>query len=53
MKARIDYLLKASPYDKIWGIGLNAYHARRTPIEKWWQNWLGIVLMRVRDTLTE
>ena len=54
MKSGNRLIAEASPYDKVWGIGLNAYQARRIPMEEWpGKNLLGIVLMRVRDTLTE
>ena len=54
MKSGNRLLAEASPYDKFWGIGLNAFNARRTPVEEWpGKNWLGTALMRVRDTLTE
>ncbi len=45
-------LVEASPYDKIWGIGLDAEQAMETP-ENLWQgeNRLGKVLMQVREVL--
>lgn len=53
MKSGNRLIAEASPYDKHWGIGLNAHQARRIPREAWpGKNWLGTVLMRVRDTLT-
>lgn len=39
------YMVEASPYDKIWGIGLSAGDAKRIPEEKWpGLNLLGQVL---------
>ncbi len=43
-------IVEASPYDKIWGIGLSASNAVSTPMNKWpGQNLLGKALMIVRD----
>lgn len=45
-------LAEASPYDKIWGIGLSKSNQNAYNIDKWeGENCLGKVLMRVRDTL--
>lgn len=45
-------LVEASPYDKIWGIGLPAYDPRCTDRTKWeGQNKLGRALMRARDRI--
>ena len=43
-------LVEASPYDKIWGIGLTAHDAR---MGKEWRgtNWLGEVLTKLREGL--
>lgn len=60
--ARIDLLLstgdaiiaEASPYDKIWGIGLDASDPNSKDQEKWkGQNLLGKCLMTVRENLRE
>lgn len=41
-------LVEASPWDNLWGIGMSAEHAARTPRHKWGRNWLGQALMDVR-----
>lgn len=45
-------IAEASPFDKVWGIGLSASSPKALSEETWkGTNWLGIALMRVRDTL--
>lgn len=45
-------LIEASPYDKIWGIGLDPQQAKQTTIDQWQgEGLLGLVLMEVRDWL--
>lgn len=46
--------VEASPYDRIWGIGLSQYDAEQTP-EKFWkgQNLLGKALSEVRQYYKE
>ena len=45
-------LAEASPYDKIWGIGLYPSNAAKGTVEDWrGQNLLGFALMEVRDFL--
>lgn len=47
-----ETLVEASPYDRIWGIGLSAEDPRAQDPAQWQgKNWLGEVLMRVRETL--
>ena len=46
-------LVEASPYDKIWGIGLAMDNKNLTDKTKWQgTNWLGETLMKVRETLS-
>ena len=45
-------LVEASPYDKIWGIGLDSETALKGTVEQWQgENLLGCALMEVRDWL--
>jgi len=45
-------LVEASPYDKIWGIGLDRETAMKGSVEQWQgENLLGCALMEVRDYL--
>lgn len=47
-------LAEASPYDKIWGIGLDSGTASNGSIEDWnGENLLGCALMEVRDYLKD
>ena len=44
------FLVEASPYDKIWGIGYNKSDALPN-INNWGQNLLGQILMEVRTNI--
>lgn len=47
-------IAEASPYDKIWGIGLDREQALKGTVEQWkGENLLGCVLMDVRDWLRD
>ena len=45
-------LAEASPYDNIWGIGIDRETAMKESVEQWrGENLLGFALMEVRDWL--
>jgi ribA/ribD-fused uncharacterized protein len=44
--------VEASPYDKVWGCGLDEEQAKNTPEERWpGKNQLGEILTRLREDL--
>ena len=45
-----DVIVEASPEDRIWGIGYDEHYAMAN-IDDWGTNWLGEVLMQVRENL--
>jgi len=47
-------IVEASPYDKIWGIGLTAEDSRSANVAEWQgTNWLGIVLTEIRELMLD
>ena len=45
-------IAEASPFDTVWGIGMNESHPDVCDVEKWkGTNWLGEALMKVRSEL--
>lgn len=47
-------LAEASPFDRIWGIGLSKHQAKHMPPQNWiGQNLLGQILMEVRQELQQ
>lgn len=47
-----NLIAEASPYDRIWGIGMNASVAKNIPVPQWrGQNLLGKALMELRGKL--
>lgn len=52
LETKNKILVEASPYDKIWGIGLNESNAKKKLHTEWpGKNLLGKVLMQVRQEL--
>lgn len=47
-------IVEASPYDKIWGIGMSSTNPHVTDMSKWkGKNWLGEAIMKVREELIQ
>jgi ribA/ribD-fused uncharacterized protein len=47
-----SFIVEASPYDNIWGIGLNKFDAMKIKMDDWpGENLLGKALMQVREIL--
>lgn len=52
MDTRDVLIVEASPYDKIWGIGISPTDPARFDTEKWQgTNWLGEAIMQVRNDI--
>src|SRR5271157_3358620 len=50
MKTIGTLIVEASPYDKVWGIGMGAAEANNTPPSEWnGTNWLGQCITEVRE----
>lgn len=48
-----EELVEASPFDRVWGIGMRKGDPRIGDRSKWGQNLLGKALMEVRETLRQ
>lgn len=54
LKTNNKIIAEASPYDRIWGIGLKATDERALNSSKWeGTNWLGEAIMKVRSEIKE